>query len=237
MRRVAIVGFAPSFVDAPFHDPSVEIWTMNYHHLSVPRSDRVFELHWWSLLHLEAGQSPGVAHDFAALKALTVPVYMQEVRPEVPASVRYPIEVISAKYTLPGADKPYLTNTASYMIALALEELNAGDELYLYGVDMAHDSEYAHQRPSCEFWLGIAVGKGIKLITHPTSDLLKTAFLYGYEEPKQEWFLGKLRARREHLTKMRDHHQALYNQQIQAVNEFNGALQDINHIIQVWGEG
>ena len=57
----------------------------------------------------------------------------------------------------------------------------------VWGVDMAQGgafgqpSEYAEQRPSCEFWLGQAAGRGIYVYIPPASDLLKAAGLYGYE--------------------------------------------------------
>jgi len=57
--------------------------------------------------------------------------------------------------------------------------------MHLYGVDMAQDSvletEYSYQRPSCEYLLGIAVGRGIKVETAPGSDLLKADRLYGFD--------------------------------------------------------
>ena len=47
------------------------------------------------------------------------------------------------------------------MIALAIYE--DFDIIHVYGVDMAVCGEYEQQRPSCEFFCGIAKGKGIEL--------------------------------------------------------------------------
>jgi hypothetical protein len=49
----------------------------------------------------------------------------------------------------------------------------------------SHNSEYGQQRPSCEFFLGIAVGRGIKIHLPKTSDLLKVRWMYGYEDEIQ----------------------------------------------------
>jgi hypothetical protein len=227
MMRVALVGFAPSWVDAPFADPAVAIWTMNYHHRSVPRTDAVFELHAWATVAAEDGG----AH-VAPLAALTCPVYMQTVRPEIPASVAYPIDQMRARYTLPGREQPYFTSTASYMVALAIEQ--DVDEIALYGIDLAHDSEYGTQRPSCEFFLGVAVGRGIRVVVHPRSDLLTTAFLYGYDDAARDWFRDRLTARRAELLARQAQHAHELEQHKAAVSEFNGALQDNEHILKTW---
>lgn len=225
-EKVAIVGFAPSYVDTPFADSSFEIWTMNYHHEDVPRSDAIFELHEWDVVRGEDGGT-----HVESLRRVTCPVWMLEVRPEVPTSRAYPIEEME-KYRLPNSDKPYFTNTASYMIALAIER--RFKEIHLFGIDMAHDTEYGSQRPSCEFFLGVAFGLGITVVPHRTSDLLKTGFLYGFESQQRDWMREKLLARRKHLEKMKAFHEEQLRQHQAAVCEFNGALQNNDHITKVW---
>lgn len=84
--------------------------------------------------------------------------------------------------------KGYLTNSISYMLALAIVE--GYEEIGVWGVDMAVSSElrgkneYSWQRPSCEFFLGWAAGMGVKVYIPPTADLLKCRNLYGFEEPQ-----------------------------------------------------
>jgi hypothetical protein len=60
------------------------------------------------------------------------------------------------------------------------------EHLGMYGVDMAQDhllaAEYSEQRPSCEYFLGIAEGLGIELFIPNGSDLLASSHLYGYED-------------------------------------------------------
>ena len=224
MKRVAIVGFAPSWTEAPFTDLGVDIWMMNFHHEVAPRVSRIFELHAWDVVVSE-GHVAGFA-------AAACPVYMQTVRPEIPASVAYPLDVMRAAYTLPGCDRPYFVTTASYMIALAIQE--GYEEIAVYGIDMAHDSEYSNQRPSCEFFLGVAVGRGITVTTHPASDILKTAFLYAYEDRQQHWMRTKLMERQKYLETLRAQHAAEAAKHAQAVHECSGALENNQHIAKVW---
>jgi len=67
-------------------------------------------------------------------------------------------------------------------------------------VDMAQDSvletEYSYQRPSCEYLLGIAVGRGIEVKVSPQSDLLKADHLYGFDSNQ---FRVRMLARRRTL--------------------------------------
>jgi hypothetical protein len=55
-----------------------------------------------------------------------------------------------------------------------------------------HNSEYGPQRPSCEYFLGIAVGLGIKIVIPKQMDLLKTKFLYGFGEVEAQAWETKL---------------------------------------------
>jgi len=198
---------------------------MNYHHTEVARTSRIFELHEWASVVKEDG---GI--HLAPLAAQTVPVYMQETHPEIPASIAYPLAQMTEAFALPHTPKPYFTSTVSYMIALAIVE--RFDEIQLYGIDLAQDTEYAIQRPSCEFFLGIAVGRGIRVVPHPQSDVLKTAFLYGYEDTPREWLRDKAKARRAHLQKMQQHYEAEVLKNRDAMHQFLGALQENDHLLK-----
>jgi hypothetical protein len=83
------------------------------------------------------------------------------------------------------------------MLAMAMDE--GYKEIHLYGVDMANGSEYQDQRPSCEYFIGLARGAGIIVAIPSTSDLLKTPILYGYEEEKQSIMKFKYQTRLKEL--------------------------------------
>lgn len=113
-------------------------------------------------------------HDF--------PIYMQDHYADVPSSVRYPFDEIVAEF-LSGFrnDKEEIikvfTSSMEYMVALAIYQ--GRKEIRFYGVEAASGTEYERQRAGISFWIGLALGKGIKIIRHSRSMLLNSK-LYGY---------------------------------------------------------
>lgn len=209
-KKLAICGFAPTRDQAPFADPTWEIWTLN--DLRLPRCTRHFDIHTIENIETDvvAGRTsnaarktniPEQAFDMMGISGLAkreCPVYMQNVVPEVPRSVRFPLEEMLATFKARGlTGARYFTNSISYMLAYALYEgLVTGqqwDEIHIYGVDMAVGDEYIAQRPSCEYWIGIAEGMGVRMYIPDASDLCKTAFLYAYEEKAQKAFENKMK--------------------------------------------
>lgn len=109
------------------------------------------------------------------------PIYMLEYDENVPGSVAYPFHEIIESYGVNSENVRYFTNSFGYMVALALH-LGA-KEIHTYGFEMSSETEYASQKPNAEFWEGIAIGKGAKLVNPQGCSLLgqRTA-LYGYEK-------------------------------------------------------
>jgi hypothetical protein len=188
--KVAIIGKAPSSISlAPYNDESWEIWTLSDLPFTkeVPRWTRHFELHDPRvIINRGAGQY---------WKWLTEqptndkPIYMREMVPAIQAGVLFPWETIIAKYG------GYFNNTVSWLIAFAIQ--SGVKELGVFGVDMAQSQEYLAQRPSCEYYLGMAEGMGIKVTIPGASDLLKCRRLYGIED--EGLYAEKFRARNTEL--------------------------------------
>lgn len=175
MRKIAIVGTTSSLVDAPYNDPSWEIWGLNGAYDAMPRWDRWFDMHSIDVLKK---YHQTVYFDF--LRKGGDKVMMAHKSPELPEAKEFPATELVAKYGR------YFTNTVSWLIAYAIEELmkDASGErpvLGIWGINMAMDGEYAIQRPSCEYFLGVAEGKGIDVIIPESSEILKCSFLYGVE--------------------------------------------------------
>lgn len=234
--KVAIIGKAPSSrMMAPFSDPSWEIWGLSNCYSFCPRLSRTFELH-----DLDAGSKRwnpeymtwlASKHDF--------PLYVQREHPLAPHAVPFPradVEREAQKY-MPAGHRPYINNTVSWLIAMAIME--GATELALYGVDMAQHgtmekSEYAHQRPSCEFWLGVAAAKGCKVHVPAESDLLKISKLYGFEShgamrTKLDVRLKELRERKKSCE------QIMEAKRLEA-HVLHGAVDDMEYIMQWMGE-
>lgn len=92
---------------------------------------------------------------------------------EIPKSEAFPLEEVVKKY-----GHPYFTNTICYMIAYALYE--EAKEIDLYGVNQAGSHEYSEERGGVEYWLGVAVGLGVKVtVNGKNSQVLKFKGRYG----------------------------------------------------------
>lgn len=208
-RKIAIIGKAPSSLAlAPYGDPSWEVWILNTlgHAAEVPRWDRQFELH-----DLELTKDKAYGDYYQWLSRQDRPVYLRDTPPaEFKNGIQNPLgDILEHFKGLAG--RSYITNTVSHMIALAIYEHENGmtvSDIGIWGVDMAQHalqgaghvgwftSEYARQRPSVEYWLGLAEGKGIKVTVPPQSDILKAACIYGFHTTAQ---FRKFQARRKEL--------------------------------------
>jgi hypothetical protein len=174
-RTVAIVGFSKtSRAMAPYDDETVEIWTLN-ETAKVPeitRFTRHFQLH--SRANFNRWNNPNDSNHSQWLKEPhEFPIYMQKVWPDIPASLRYPIENYIDTFGR------YATSTPAYMMGLAI--LEGFERIELYGLDMAGSSEYQYQKAGMEYLIGFALGRGIEVYIPPQSPLM-TGSLYGYQD-------------------------------------------------------
>jgi hypothetical protein len=217
-KKVAIVGFAESSRHlAPFDNDEWEIWAMNQLYRHIPRATRWWEMHKYPD-YLTIDQVPGT--DYAKwLAECPIPVYMTEQRADVPNSVRFPIEHMVQKYG------DYYYSSISYMLAQAIEE--GLEEIGLWGIDLAHDSEYEYQKPSAEYFLGVAIGQGITVRIPEQSALLKGMYRYGYQEMPTNADLQWLKVYKSRVQERQQELVGVVNQlagQIACAEEFEGWL-------------
>ena len=190
--------------------------------------------------------------------SMECPIYMVDQYDDIPGSVRYPLEEMIAafdpmqvreewqgfgdKYMFTNSAEMrwngYFTNTISYMIALAIYE--EYKEISVFGVDMAtsnpplENTEYSHQRPSCEYYLGLAVGRGIKTYIPPCADLLKARFNYGFELTKEIVYAAKCKKLRDGMAmRYQSAAQAVQYHQKQ-VDQYIGALECEKEMHKIW---
>jgi hypothetical protein len=208
-KKVAIVGYTTTRELAPYDDPEFEIWGINDIYRHIPRFDRFFQLHKPEQLDKEHKAHPerdNAEINRASIMNMQCPVYLQEADPEIPHTIKFPlqelIDTFSPYFVEPEHTK-YFTNTIAYLLAFAIYE--GFEEIHVYGVDMAMSSEFSQQRPSCEFWLGVAVGRGSKIHVPNQADLLKARFLYAYEDDKKDAWLKKIDQVRRDLNNKRQH--------------------------------
>jgi hypothetical protein len=188
-RRIAILGFADTVRDAPVNDPSWELWAMNgFWRAATPdfgiTAPEERYSAWFDMHTLEYSKAYGAKAGFGdaqvewLAKPHPFPIYMLQAAPDLPSVQEFPVERV-----VESVGRDYFTSTVAYAIALAASMSDVA-EIGLWGIDLAHDTEYGDQRPCAEYHIARAEGKGIKVTTHERSALMKQRNRYGYE-PKE----------------------------------------------------
>ena len=254
-EKVGIVGCATCKNETPMQDSSWEFWGVNNLFLSMPSGNGKGPQKWgkWFEIHPIDKDKEGhfvrrwdknfrgqnMNQYMKQLAELPCPVIMQKHWEEVPNSVEYPIAEILSKFG------KYFTNTISYEIALAI--LLGAKEIGIWGVDMAVGTgqanvlnpaggEYSVQKPSCEWLVGYAMGMGIKVTIPDTSDLLKTRFLYAFEEKERDQWTKKMVSMMESLDQQINKHTNTINISNQKQQQAIGARQALMESARIWGD-
>ena len=235
--KIAVVGFAEGHLsEAPFDKDDWELWGINRLHTVNDAKDKKFHA-WFNLHDLEKYHGQDQEH-LEFLKGFDGPVYLrpQDVdKFDIPNATPFPADEMVKRFG------SYFNNTISWLIAFAIARNPT--ELGVYGVDMAQDqlmnAEYSQQRPSCEYFLGIASGLGIALTLPKGSDLLKSTHLYGFEnaDPFTEKAMSRLQEvgqRKEQAKGQLGQLQGQVAQLTNAINQLDGAMQDTQYWMRNW---
>lgn len=195
-KKCVIVGFCQTSRElAPYEDGSYVIIGLNRGAIFMPRADVWYDMHG---MHIIGSQDrrPGRHVDF--LRQFKGPVYVHQRFDDLADNqVAYPLKRIADDigrniFRIGKADKkgvmvdttsmrdvtgePYLASSIAYELAHAI--VAGFGEIHLYGVDLNTDAEYAWQKPGVEHLLGLAAGRGIKVVLPDNCPLLKGT-LYG----------------------------------------------------------
>jgi len=247
--RVYIIGTATTKDIVPWDDKDAEFWGVNnLYGVPIPNAhyDRWFEIHniWQDPMrqnklirrNLEEFRGQKVMDYLNGLAKLNCTVYMQKHWPGlIPMSIPYPLDDVVNFFTSKGLTLDlcrYITNTISYEIVLAI--VLGFKEIGVWGVDMAIGTEYESQRPSCEYWLGVASGLGIKVIIPSQADLLKTRFMYGFEEKQQDLWAEKVEKIRVDMKVKRMNLEHTHAKNEATLNQMRGAEQAVEEIKKIW---
>ena len=235
--NVAVVGFSEGHIkEAPFGNPEWELWGINRLHTLDEVQDKPFT-RWFNIHDLEKFHGKDTEH-LEFLTAFEGPVYLrpQDVgKFDIPNAVPFPADLMVKQFG------SYFNNTISWLLAYAISL--EPKELGVYGVDMAQDAilnaEYSQQRPSTEYFLGLASGMGIPVHLPAGSDLLKATHLYGFEDaaPFTEKVLSRLQEVGQRKEQAKGHLAQLQAQTAELVNSINqldGAMQDCQYWLRNW---
>ena len=183
-KNIAIVGLGNSFSEyilAKIRSEKFdEVWAINSMS-GVIYHDKCFMMDPPSrfLDTPNAGKQTNIMADRLKTK-INIPIFSCTLDKRCPDVVEYPLQNVLQK-----TKYAYLNNTVAYALAYAIAE--EVSDLHLYGIDFTHKAiNFAEAgRACCEFWLAIAVSKGIKLHIANSSSLLDTNVsedqkLYGY---------------------------------------------------------
>lgn len=179
-NKVCIMGTASTRSIAPYESDEYDFWAVGPivtygHDVKLERIDHIFELH-----KEKEWKEPQRLSQFMEQPCGFVMIRREELLGD--RTVEYPYDAVrSFFYRDSMYEKVYFTNSISWMIALAI--VLDYDELHLYGVHMSSHEEFAHQKPSCEYLLGFAQALGKYYYLPYGSDILRTPFEYGFEEP------------------------------------------------------
>lgn len=182
MRRVAVVGYTPHRDQYP---RDWEVVCFNDTWRFVEEYDRLYELHGPLTISTDPEH-----HEH--LRETDKPVYCFYPQPNWRTAVELDADELLAFCPV----GPYMTNTVSWVIAHLLSE--GVDEIGLYGLDFATEKEFAHERPSVEYMLGVAHGMGVKVTIPRECDLLRCGVRYGLDDG-ETFIEAKLYAERNRL--------------------------------------
>jgi len=187
---VHLVGKGPGFKEAPDPSPNGEyqVWGCN----DVPiwrQVDVLFNMH--DLAHVTE-QEKIVA---IMCEQNFIPLYSIKKYDWLSNSVEYPLDDIVAEF-----EAPYFSDSLCYMIAMAI--YSGATLIHTWGMNLHCITRDFRERFCVEFWLGMAMGRGVEIGIHGESALLKTNELnqmYGYDcyfhydndpQKKRQWGLG-----------------------------------------------
>ena len=184
LNSVAIVGLGNSFSEyilAKIRSENFdEVWAINSMS-GVVYHDKCFMMDPPSrfLDTPNAGKQTNIMAERLKQK-INVPIFSCTLDKRCPDVVEFPLQEVLQK-----TGYAYLNNTVAYSIAYAVSQ--EVTDIHLYGIDFTHKAvNFAEAgRACCEFWLAIAITKGIKVHIAHNSSLLDMNVpddqkLYGY---------------------------------------------------------
>jgi hypothetical protein len=188
IKRGAIIGTAPTFKNTPWDDPTLDRFSLNDAYVlpGVRNITGWFDLHPIPEMVFRPRGERAVRPEHAPvgaylrpeghlewLKTRNFPVYLQKAPAGWTNAKEFPFAAIEQRYG------SYFSSTPAWMLAWMLME--GYREIHIYGIHLATEWEYIHQRPNMEFLIGMALAQGVQFVIPDKSSLLKGKHKYALE--------------------------------------------------------
>jgi hypothetical protein len=165
-----------------------EVWAINAMG-DVYACDRIFHMDDVRIQQIRADAKPesNIAKMLAWMKTTKTPIVTSRAHPDYPTLEEFPLAEVVTKFRF-----AYFNSTAAYAVAYALHV--GVKKLSIFGFDYTypdvHDAEKG--RACVEFWLGMAVERGVELAMPKTTSLLDSLYpqdqrFYGYDTLQLEF--------------------------------------------------
>ncbi len=163
MKKIILVGAAPSDTLIPNPETDIEIWTVGRMCKELWFADKVFEMH-----KIPECNGIGYMEDLKLFEGEIFGLY-PEFYPDI-KMLKYPLNLV----------KPYgmVSNTICYMLAYA--RLQEPDIIELHRMPHISGDELLIQRWGVYYWIGQCEGAGIKVVDY--SSLINRNGYYGEDE-------------------------------------------------------
>lgn len=151
------------------YDAEGEKWLINYFD---PRGDVLFEIHPTGHPYHEKLARERENAKLAGLQLITHNYHLHE--------------IIEQEFKT-----DYLGSSADYAIALAI--LRQKNEIHLWGITMDDKGDHYEKRCATDFWCGVAIGRGIKVVVHGNSRVMTTedGLTYGLFTPMSRKYIAE----------------------------------------------
>ena len=175
MKDVIILGCGPTHAECKYH---CDTWGVNGTYGFAPKLDKLFFTD-------EVSEVEATWYDLPQIKKVTKTLVFPVIYPKF-ANVGVPIELYPMDEIRARFPTTFYSNSIAYMIAYALY-FNY-ERIYFYGIDMMTSSTYIQEKGGVEFWMGIALGLGVKIVNTRGSATGKTwnGKMYGHWGGLQE---------------------------------------------------
>lgn len=196
-KKLVIVGTASTWNKAPFDKNGFDFWGLNgLHGYTEPSGvTGVFSL--WFQIHKREEVIEQEDH-YNWLKSTEVPIVTQVPFNEFKKNLLFPKDFILNRYP------HYFKSSFGWMICLAMEL--GYEEIQFFGVHVSSDSEYAYQKPNTEFYIGMAMGRGIRVYIPSEADIVQEGSLYAFDDTNaiREKFDHEINGLKERKEKLED---------------------------------